>query len=138
MYARHTPEVAMGVASGPAQGRGQAWFASAPTRARGRVQLFCLPYAGGGTATYRHWPSSLPKDIDVCPVFLPGRERRFLEPAFCRIGPLVESLAAAMAPAMDRPFALFGHSMGALIAFELARYVAPTSAGARLVHLFLS
>jgi medium-chain acyl-[acyl-carrier-protein] hydrolase len=59
--------------------------------------------------------------VEVLPVQLPGREARFREPAFTRLAPLVEALAGALRPYLDRPFAFFGHSMGALVAFELAR-----------------
>jgi medium-chain acyl-[acyl-carrier-protein] hydrolase len=59
--------------------------------------------------------------VEVCPVQLPGRETRFREPAFTELAPLVEALAGSLRPYLDRPFAFFGHSMGALLAFELAR-----------------
>jgi len=114
------------------------WFMSSRANALPRVRLFCLPYAGGGATTFRRWQSALPPDIEVCPVLLPGRERRFRERPFCRIGPLLESLAAAIAPSLDRPYALFGHSMGAVIAFELARMIAPKPAASPLVHVFVS
>ena len=83
--------------------------------------MFCFPYAGGGAAVYDTWPSALPAGVEVACTQLPGRENRFLEPPFIRIEPLVRALMAALVSSMDRPFAFFGHSMGALIAFELAR-----------------
>ncbi len=85
------------------------------------LRLFCFPYAGGGATIFRRWPDSLPDTVEVCAVRLPGREGRLREPAFDRLSPLVDALAAALHPALDRPFAFFGHSMGALVAFELAR-----------------
>lgn len=88
-----------------------------------RLRLFCFPYAGGGAAIYRTWSSYLPEDIEVCPVHLPGRELRIKEPAFTHIAPLVRVLAHVLRPRMDVPFAFFGYSMGALISFELARYL---------------
>jgi medium-chain acyl-[acyl-carrier-protein] hydrolase len=57
----------------------------------------------------------------VCPVQLPGRENRLMVPPFTRLMPLVQELGQSLLPYMDLPFAFFGHSMGALIAFELAR-----------------
>lgn len=87
------------------------------------VRLFCLPYAGGNAAIYRQWPDALMLDADVYPVELPGRGLRLSEPPLHELPPLVESLAQAMEPLLDRPFALFGYSMGSLISFELARFL---------------
>jgi medium-chain acyl-[acyl-carrier-protein] hydrolase len=85
------------------------------------LRLFCFPYAGGSANVYRRWPAGLPDSVEVCAVRLPGREGRFREPPFTRLAALVDALAAALPPALDRPFAFFGHSMGGLTAFELAR-----------------
>lgn len=85
------------------------------------IRLFCLPYAGGAAANYRHWRAMLPRRIDLCPVELPGRGRRIGEPPFIRLTSLVRALADGLEAAADRPFALFGHSMGGLLAFELTR-----------------
>lgn len=101
------------------------------------MRLFCLPYAGGGASIYRLWPSELPADIDVCAIQLPGRESRLRDPAFTALSPLVHSLAQALLPALDLPFALTGHSMGALIAFELARLLRREH-GLSPLHLFVS
>ncbi len=84
-----------------------------------RLRLVCLPYAGGGASAYRPWIDALP-GVEVLPVQPPGREGRFREPAFDRLPPLVSAIADAIAPIRE-PFALFGHSLGALTAFELAR-----------------
>ncbi len=97
------------------------WVARAQPRAGARLRLFCFPFAGGGASTYRGWPASLPAAIEVCPIQLPGRASRFHEPPFRRAGELVRAAADGLEPLMDRPFALFGHSMGALVVFELAR-----------------
>jgi medium-chain acyl-[acyl-carrier-protein] hydrolase len=85
-----------------------------------RVMLFCVPFAGGGTSAFRTWPEVLPPDVEVCPVHLPGREARFAEPAIDDVDALVGPLLEGLAPHLEGPFALFGHSMGGLIAFELA------------------
>lgn len=75
--------------------------------------------------------------IEVCPVALPGRGRRFSEPPFTRMEPLVEHLATALTPYLDRPYAFYGHSMGALICYELAREL--RRRGTDLpVHLFVA
>jgi len=79
----------------------------------------------------------LPRDIDVLPVQLPGREARLDEPAFARLEPLMDALFAAIRPLLDRPYALFGHSMGGLIAFELARAIR-AAALPQPSHLFIS
>jgi surfactin synthase thioesterase subunit len=85
------------------------------------MRLFCLPYAGGGGSVFRQWPIRLNGTAEVCPVLLPGREARFRERPFRRMESLVTALLDGMSGHLDRPFALFGHSMGALIAFELCR-----------------
>jgi medium-chain acyl-[acyl-carrier-protein] hydrolase len=85
------------------------------------LRLFCLPHAGGGANLFRHWPAGLPAGVEVCAIQLPGRETRFSETPFARCRPLVEALADAMTDAIDRPYVLFGHSLGALVASELAR-----------------
>jgi surfactin synthase thioesterase subunit len=82
------------------------------------MRLFCFPYAGGGAASFAGWRLD---NIALCPVRLPGRESRAAEAPFERMDSLVEALAAAIDPYLDRPFAFFGHSMGAAVAFELAR-----------------
>lgn len=87
------------------------------------VRLFCLPYAGGTVTTYRAWPKKLPRNVEVGSVQLPGRGSRMPEPPFTQLAPLVRALAQNLLPYLDRPFALFGHSMGALVAFELARHL---------------
>ncbi|HLN62204.1 MAG TPA: alpha/beta fold hydrolase [Symbiobacteriaceae bacterium] len=84
------------------------------------LRLFCLPYAGGGPTIYWPWAKALPA-LEVCPVGLPGRGTLLNLPPHTSVGPLVAELARAMQAHLDKPFALFGHSMGALVAFELAR-----------------
>lgn len=88
-----------------------------------RVRLFCLPYAGGGGSIYRNWPGKLAGAAEVCPILLPGREARFRERPHTRMQSLAASIAEGIGSHLDKPFALFGHSMGALIAFELARCI---------------
>src|SRR6185436_11267465 len=85
------------------------WMPQRRTRDSVAVRLFTLPYAGGDTATYAPWAEDLPPEIELCPVQLPGRGRRALEPAFSALGPLVAALADALGPALDVRFAFFGH-----------------------------
>ncbi len=87
------------------------------------LRLFCFPYAGSSAVVYRSWTEGLPAGVDVCPVQYPGRGTRLMEPSFTRLEPLVEALARALEPLLDRPFAFFGHSLGALVSFELARQI---------------
>jgi medium-chain acyl-[acyl-carrier-protein] hydrolase len=115
----------------------QGWLYLPGPNPQAALRLFCFPYAGSGATVFRRWPASLPAGVEVCGVRLPGREGRLREPAFDRLAPLVEALAAALPPALDRPFAFFGHSMGALVAFELAhRLRRDGRPGPR--HLFVS
>jgi len=95
------------------------WFEAARLAAPEAHRLFCLPYAGGSASTYRNWGLPDLPGIAVCPVLLPGRERRIEDPPHRSLGTLVDQLCDDLPT--ERPFALFGHSMGALLAFELAR-----------------
>jgi medium-chain acyl-[acyl-carrier-protein] hydrolase len=85
------------------------------------MRLFCFPYAGGGASVFRAWARDLPKDVEVAAVQLPGRESRLIEEPFGEIGEIVQALTSAVRPFLDRSYAFFGHSMGTLVAFELAR-----------------
>jgi medium-chain acyl-[acyl-carrier-protein] hydrolase len=86
-----------------------------------KMRLFCFPYAGGSASIFRNW--SISNTIEICAVQLPGRETRFREPAFKRLNLLIPVLSQALLPLLDRPFAFFGHSMGGLVSFEVARYL---------------
>ncbi len=97
------------------------WITCPAPNPAARLRLFCLPFAGGGASTFRTWARALPTTIEVCPVQLPGRENRFGEPPYTDILHLAEILAGQMQLYLQKPFALYGHSMGALLAFELAR-----------------
>ena len=85
------------------------------------LRLFCFSHAGGSALAYRRWQSLFSRfDIEVCAIQLPGRENRLREPPYSQIGPLVAALIDVVRPATDRPYACFAHSMGTLVAFELA------------------
>jgi medium-chain acyl-[acyl-carrier-protein] hydrolase len=92
------------------------------------LRLFCFPYAGSSAAVFRTW--GLP-GVEVYGVQLPGRGDRFSEPPLTHMTPLIDTLSPQLLPYLDRPYAFFGHSMGALISFELARHFSPQ-------HLFVS
>lgn len=112
------------------------WFVPSDRSTPPQRRLFCVPFAGGGAGIYASWAAHVPDDVEVVPVHLPGRERRIQDPPYTAMRPLVRDLFTAMAPHLDRPFAIFGHSMGAAIAYELAR--AATLAGHTPDHLFVS
>jgi medium-chain acyl-[acyl-carrier-protein] hydrolase len=102
-----------------------------------RLRLFCLPYAGGGANTYRLWPQLLPDEVELCVFQLPGRGARLSDAPFTDSSPLVSNLYDVIEPYLDMPVAFFGHSMGALLAFELARRLRQKSKP-EPAHLFLS
>ena len=87
------------------------------------VRLLCFPYAGAGASIFRGWHEQLPPAVEVTPVQLPGRESRWAEAPFESIPLLAETLCEALGPLWGEPYALFGHSMGGLVAFELAREI---------------
>ncbi|WP_274917956.1 thioesterase II family protein [Streptomyces sp. WZ-12] len=100
-----------------------------------RTRLYCFHHAGGTAAEFSSWHRYLPESVDVCAVQLPGRGARARERPHTRIGPLVAELAAHLR--MDLPTVFFGHSFGALVAFEAARALRTAGLpGPR--HLFLS
>ena len=102
-----------------------------------RLRLFCFPYAGGGAQFFHTWSTRLPEWVEICPLQLPGRGSRSLERPFTRLGLLTQAIAQALQSYLDRPFALFGHSMGAIISFELARELRRLKIP-QPVHLFVS
>lgn len=96
------------------------WLSCYEPRPSPRLRMFCFPFAGGSASAYRGWSAGLPHDVEVCPLQFPGREGRFTEPAFRRMSELVSVLGDVLAPLLDLPFAFYGHSMGSIVAFELA------------------
>jgi surfactin synthase thioesterase subunit len=113
------------------------WIAYRKPRPNARIRLFCFPYAGGGALIYRPWVSELPPEIDVVPVQLPGREQRLREKPFTRAGALVEAMTDALRRHFEPPFAFFGHSMGALLSYEVAQRLRQLGAPGPL-HLLVS
>lgn len=96
------------------------WLVRPKPRPGARRRLFCIPYAGSGAAAYRGWAEGL-EDLEVLYVQLPGRENRLRETPFTDFSSLITALADAVEGRLDLPYALYGHSLGGLIAFELAR-----------------
>jgi surfactin synthase thioesterase subunit/glycosyltransferase involved in cell wall biosynthesis len=112
------------------------WFSGLADIRPGALTLFCFPYAGGGAMAYRAWRDSLP-ELAVVAARLPGRESRLGEPPIPSMTEVVETLGAEILPRLTSgPFAFFGHSMGAIIAFELARWLrARGHAGPKSLHV---
>jgi len=97
------------------------WFPTIQEFSSAKLRLFCFPYAGGGASAFRGWSRLLPAEVAVCPVRLPGRETRLSERPLDSMEQLILRLREAIDPHLDQPFAFFGHSLGAIVAFELAR-----------------
>jgi medium-chain acyl-[acyl-carrier-protein] hydrolase len=112
------------------------WLASSMHRPSASLRLFCFPYAGSGAELFANWGNALPQWVEVCPLQLPGRGSRSTEAPFTEFASLVEAAAGTIA-ATDLPFAFLGHSMGALVAFELARHLRQ-QCQPEPVHLFVS
>lgn len=102
-----------------------------------RLTLVCVHHAGGNFRVFKDWPGHFPPDIRVLAVSLPGRVQRFAESPLLHVEAIVDALLPSMREVADGPYALFGHSMGAFIAFELARGL--RAAGVSLPkHLFVA
>jgi surfactin synthase thioesterase subunit len=100
------------------------------------MRLFCLPHAGGSAVFYRPWAKEVSPAVEVHAVQYPGRADRMGDALVTDAHQLARLIAGAMAPLMDRPAALFGHSMGAVLAYEVARLL--QERGSAPVHLFAS
>ncbi|QUH02367.1 thioesterase [Saccharopolyspora erythraea] len=102
-----------------------------------RVRLFCFPHAGAGAATFAEWPRLLPPEVELIALQLPGREDRIREQPLTDLTAAVRTLGLTMRPYLRGPLAFFGHSGGALLAFELARALRGRG-GPQPEHLLLS
>ena len=113
------------------------WLICPQPRPEAKLQLFCFPYAGGSASAFKLWADALTEDIELCVIQMPGREERLGEKLITDMSILVDTLAKEITTFSDRPFAFFGHSMGAIVAYETAlrlRYIEASQP----VHLFLS
>lgn len=112
------------------------WLQRLNPRPDAATRLFCFHHAGGSAAAFRLWPARLP-EFDVCAVQLPGRANRFAEPAIDDADTLLDALLPALTPLLDRPYVLFGHSLGSAVAAGVAQRL--RTASARLpLRLFVS
>jgi surfactin synthase thioesterase subunit len=112
------------------------WFIYPAPARTAPVRLFCLPYAGGGASIYRSWPARIP-DVEMATVELPGRETRLAESPYADMPSLVTALTDAIEPHLTKAYAIFGHSLGARLGFELCREIRRRELPAPLV-LFAS
>lgn len=98
-----------------------AWFVRYQPNRAALARVYLFPYAGGGANAFRSWANKLGPDVELVAIQLPGRESRIREAPMCSIEQIADLLAAIWPGADTRPSAFFGHSMGSLISFELAR-----------------
>lgn len=105
--------------------RAERWFRRV-SHSSARMRLFCFPYAGGNARMFREWHEWCEPDVEVIAIELPGRGINSRTPVIDSMSTLIERLLPVIDPLLDKPFALFGHSMGALISFELSRALRAT------------
>ena len=91
--------------------------------AKASLKLICFPYAGAATTAFWSWRLRLPENVELCAIQLPGRHDRSLEPPFRRVSHALEEIGKSLLTVLDRPFAFFGHSMGAILSFEISRWL---------------
>jgi pyochelin biosynthetic protein PchC len=113
------------------------WLRAYRTVTWPRLRLVCFPHAGAGPTAYRPWADLLPPDVELLSVCYPGRHDRFGEPFATSLGALAAQIAEALLPLTGSPFALFGHSMGATVAYEVAVRLERAHAAVPR-HLFVS
>ena len=95
------------------------WFLTPQARPNAKMRIICFPYAGGNASTFSHWASQLPDDIELVAAQYPGRTSRIFEPMHNKMDDLVADLITAIPKYLDKPYILFGHSLGSRVAFEL-------------------
>jgi medium-chain acyl-[acyl-carrier-protein] hydrolase len=103
---------------------GDPWLIPMGRGESSSLRLFCLPHAGSGAVQFRFWANQLGPAIDVVAIQPPGRENRSNEPQITTLEPMIAELVPRIAAAITGPYAMFGHSMGARLAYEVARELA--------------
>jgi medium-chain acyl-[acyl-carrier-protein] hydrolase len=115
----------------------QRWILRPAPRPAATLRLFCFPYAGIGASIFRSWAPEFPPHVELCLIQPPGREGRFTEPAFHDLSAMADSAAQGIAKHLSTPFMMFGHSLGALVSFEVVRRLRRQGLPLPL-HLFVS
>ncbi|MEU0393696.1 alpha/beta fold hydrolase [Streptomyces sp. NPDC006208] len=125
----------------------RGWISARFTVGLPRLRLLCLPHSGGSAAAFNAWRPYVPEGIELAPLELPGRGSRIAEPVPEALEPLLEAVLIGLRRELTMPYALFGHSFGAVVAYELTRMIErdglrpPTAllvTGARAPHLPLA
>ncbi len=130
------PRSATGMEDEVKANRESNWLRRFPSQGAA-LRLFCLPYAGGSARIYSDWHDWLAPEIEVVALELPGRGVNLRAAPIASMDELLTRLLAEMGPLLERPYALFGHSLGGLVAFELARAL-DAGGGRAPAHLFVS
>ena len=117
--------------------KSSSWLTIPKANPNAKLRLFCFPYSGAPASMYYQWANLLPDSIEVCPVQYPGHGTRIAEPLMLDLPKLIHDAGNALNPYFDKPFAFFGHSMGALVSFELARWLRRNN-GASPLYMFVS
>ena len=115
----------------------QSWVVRPHPHPSASIRLFCFPRAGGGVSSFRGWSADGHPDMEITFIQLPGRETRLREEPVTSMPDLVASIADDIGPSLDKPYAFFGHSLGAKIAFEAARELRRRNL-AEPAHLFVA
>lgn len=97
------------------------WLPRWGSRPEAKIRIYCLSYAGGGASIYYTWNNFFSTNVEICPVQLPGREERLNESPIKDFETLIAVLLPMVAKTIDRPYAIYGHSLGACLGYELAR-----------------
>jgi surfactin synthase thioesterase subunit len=105
----------------PSTDQRQRWIFRPRPNPAATLRVFCFPYAGLGASVFRTWAQEFPSNVELCLMQPPGREGRWLEKAFVDVRALAESASDALTELMSLPFVFYGHSLGALTSFEVAR-----------------
>ncbi len=114
------------------------WTVITRPRPEAEILLYCFPFAGGAASAFHPWPDRFLETVEIRAVQYPGRETRWEEPPVADAGALADKITAGILPVLDgRPFVFFGHSLGALMAYEVTRRLVKKS-GPQPEHLFLS
>lgn len=113
------------------------WTSCSKPNPQSSIRLFCFPYAGAGSSIFNTWSNLLPPTVELYLVNLPGRDARIRETPYQQLRPLIQPLTQGLLPYLDKPFVFFGHSMGSLISFEVARELRRQQCTPPL-HLFVS